>query len=117
MAPYLHSWEIATDLKHAPGALRFGLERANAGCPAMLRHDFRRTAVRNAVNAGVPEKVATQMTGHKTRSVFDRYHVVSPGDLQEAARKISQIPGCQCLTRRRGTGTMRRLFSACLVTC
>jgi hypothetical protein len=28
------------------------------------------------------------MTGHKTRSVFERYHIVSPGDLREAARKL-----------------------------
>ncbi len=63
----------------------------NAGCPGMLRHDFRRTAVRNAVNAGVPEKVAMLMTGHKTRSVFDRYHIVSREDLQEATRKIASL--------------------------
>ncbi|PYM61573.1 MAG: site-specific integrase [Candidatus Rokuibacteriota bacterium] len=64
-----------------------------AGLPGRLRHDFQRTAVRNIVNAGVAERVAMKVTGHKTRAVFDRYHIVSPGDLQDVARKLTGTLG------------------------
>ena len=59
-----------------------------AGVPGRLLHDCRRTAARNLVRAGVPERVAMQLTGHRSRAIFDRYTIVREDELHAAGAQL-----------------------------
>jgi integrase len=60
-----------------------------AGVPGALRHDFRRTAVRNLDRTSVPRSVAMAATGHKAEAVYRRYAIVRDSDMQGVARQLA----------------------------
>ena len=63
---------------------------ATAGVPGLLFHDMRRTAARNFRRAGVAEGVIMRVGGWRTRSVFERYNIISQTDIHDALQKLEQ---------------------------
>jgi integrase len=59
-----------------------------AGVPNLLFHDLRRTAARNYRRAGIAEGVIMKIGGWKTRSVFERYAIVTHSDVEDAVEKL-----------------------------
>lgn len=66
--------------------------RAKAGDAVKGRifHDYRRTAARNMIRAGVPQAIAMAITGHKTDSMFRRYNIVSADDKRAALERQAE---------------------------
>jgi len=74
-----------------------------AGLPGRLLHDCRRTAARNLIRAGVPERVAMILTGQKARCIFDRYNIVNERELVSAGDQL----GSTCRAPANGVGALR----------
>ena len=53
-----------------------------------IPHDMRRSAVRNLERASIPRKVAMQMVGHRTESIYRRYHIVAESDIHAAGARL-----------------------------
>jgi integrase len=66
-------------------------EKADKRYTGLIIHDLRRSAIKNLMKAGVNEKVAMKISGHKTRDVFDRYHIVDTEDVVEAMRRVQTV--------------------------
>jgi integrase len=77
--------------------------RLAAGVPKLLFHDLRRTAARNFRRAGIAEGVIMKIGGWRTRSVFERYAIISHTDIEDALEKLEN---------RRQSSKLKRMAKA-----
>jgi integrase len=90
LCPSVFHWR-----RRAIQKLRRSWQRAcrAAGLEGRLLHDFRRTAVRNLIRAGVQQAIAMKITGHKTDSVLRRYLIVDEELLAQATGVVAELLG------------------------
>jgi integrase len=116
----MEAWLKSQFAKHAPdcpwvfyyhgrpvGAQLAGWREACAaiGVPDLLFHDLRRSAVRNMKRAGNPDKAVMEISGHKTRSIFDRYDIVSDADIASVGERTEEY----LRTRKDPANKLRRV--------
>jgi integrase len=69
-------------------------------------HDFRRSAARDMIRAGVAQRIAMDITGHRTMSMFQRYNITDTDELRDALLKTQlyrdeQKPKVRAISGRR----------------
>jgi hypothetical protein len=88
-------------------------ERKQLPTTGLIIHDLQRSVVRNMIAAGVNDKVAMRISGHKTRAIFDRFHGLSADDLHrainrvEAPAKALSVPGAALPTGKLEASSLR----------
>jgi len=84
----LFVWEDGSPVKDFRGSWEVACKAA--GLPELLFHDLRRTAVRNMIRAGVPAKVAMEISGHRTPAMLWRYDITDTRDVVEAGKRTGE---------------------------
>src|SRR5207249_9870529 len=87
---YLHSFPTrrSSDLDRVCAKLGFGVfDKESKTYSGLIPHDFRRSAARNLIKAGLDRRTAMKITGHKTEHIFERYNIKTTTDVQEALIK------------------------------
>ena len=84
----LFVWEDGSPVKDFRGSWEVACKAA--GVPELLFHDLRRTAVRNMVRAGVPPKVAMEISGHRTPAMLWRYDITDTRDVVDAGQRTER---------------------------